>query len=230
MTECPPIDPFATQRAEGGYLGGFAGEMMPIQSRWRDVRAAAQDWPRFSSDAPGRVPVPAETDIRSLRQLPIEIDPPLHGAYKAMVADYFRRPLKDAALQRGITGVVDRASWMRCWTVCTRDDWVAGHPRAAGDRIALCRAAANFDASVFEAPDKLRLDRSPNPHVGFGSGDHACLGSAHARLVIRTLLIRLAARVTRIDTVADVPGTRDIGGILRRQGHERLVLSFHSGG
>lgn len=382
MTDTP-IDPFSLQRLAGGYLGHFAGEAMPVLTRWRDVRAAAKDWPRFSNDAPGRVPVPAETDIRSLRQLPIEIDPPLHGAYKSLVADYFRRPLKDAALQQQIAGVVDgvldqvtdagpvdavaqialpiQSRALACllglplseadeWIgwgvhafkskgrndparadrlmrmlegyvdramatggndffghlagvefqgrrlsrdeilgfahvtfaggrdtvihvlaggmahlaqhtgdlhrlrdqpdlatrateelvrylsplthigrVCTQGDTVAGHSREKGERIALCWAAANFDASVFDAPDELRLDRNPNPHVGFGSGEHNCLGSAHARLVIRTLLLRMAARVARIDLLEGIAGTRDIGGVVRRQGYDRLILSFHSG-
>ena len=87
MTD-PDFDPFGPARAAGGYAGDFNGEVMPVLTRWRDIRAAARDWPRFSNDAPGRVPAPDETDIRSLRQLPIEIDPPAHGAYKALVKDW----------------------------------------------------------------------------------------------------------------------------------------------
>lgn len=105
MTEDPTYDPFGPARAAGGYAGDFNGEVMPVLTRWRDIRAAARDWQRFSNDGPGRVPVPDETDIRSLRQLPIEIDPPAHGAYKELVKDWFRRPLEDAILAARIATI-----------------------------------------------------------------------------------------------------------------------------
>jgi len=379
MTDTPPlIDPFGPARAAGGYAGDFGGEVMPVLTRWRDVRDAARDWQRFSNDGPGRVPVPVETDIRSLRQLPIEIDPPAHGAYKALVKDWFRRPLEDpalaarigaiaqdrvaaaldagpvdavqsialplqshalaalfglpeteaevwsgwglhafktkgrndparaAALMQMIEGYVDAgrdgagetffdhlatvrmddrpltrderlgfahvafaggrdtlihtmagAMWhlaripadldrlradpalmsrateefvrylsplTHIGRICTRDDTVAGLPRQPGERIALCWAAANFDEAVFDAADEVRIGRAQNPHVGFGAGDHACLGAAHARAVIRALLAALAERVARIDMIDAVPGTRDIGGIVRAQGFARLTV------
>jgi cytochrome P450 len=375
------FDPFAPARAAGGYAGDFNGEVMPVLTRWRDVRDAARDWRRFSNDGPGRVPVPDETDIRSLRQLPIEIDPPAHGAYKALVKDWFRKPFDDPAmaariqsiasdrvaaalgagpvdvvqgvslpiqshalaalfglpaeegevwtgwglhafksagrndpakaamLMERIEGYVDagRDGWEETFfdhlasarlegraltrderlgfahvafaggrdtlihtlsgavwhlarapgdlarlkadpgllprateelvrffaplthigRLCTRDDQVAGIPRQPGERIALCWAAANFDDTAFEAPEELRIDRTQNPHVGFGAGDHACLGAAHARAVIRALLSSLAESVGRIALHEAVQGTRDVGGIRRAQGFTRLTVSLH---
>lgn len=383
MTDAPPIDPFGPARAAGGYAGDFAGEVMPVLTRWRDVRDAARDWRRFSNDGPGRVPVPDETDIRSLRQLPIEIDPPTHGAYKALVRDWFRRPMEDltlaarigviaqdrlvsvlgagpvdavqaialpvqshalavlfglpeteaevwigwglhafktkgrndparaAALMAMIEGYVDAGSdgedstffdhlasarldgrplarderlgfahvafaggrdtlihtmagamWhlarfpgdldrlradraliprateeivryfaplTHIGRICTRNDTVAGLDRQPGERIALCWAAANFDPEVFDTPDEIRIDRAQNPHLGFGAGDHACLGAAHARVVIRALLSALSETVARIHVHDAVPGSRDIGGIVRAQGFSHLQLSFQSG-
>jgi cytochrome P450 len=111
--------------------------------------------------------------------------------------------------------------------ICTRQDIVADVPRQPGERIALCWAAANFDDTAFDEPLMLRIDRVPNPHVGFGAGEHACLGAAHARAVIRALLAELAGTVSRIDLNEAEPGTRDIGGIVRSQGFARLVLTFH---
>ena len=112
--------------------------------------------------------------------------------------------------------------------ICTREDEVAGIPRQPGERIALCWAAANFDDTTFDDPLSLRIDRAQNPHVGFGAGDHACLGAAHARAVIRSLLSALTENVGRIDLVAATPGSRDIGGITRSQGFTRLTLTFHA--
>ncbi len=70
-----------------------------------------------------------------------------------------------------------------------------------------------------------RRDRGrTNPHVGFGSGPHNCIGSTHARLVIRTVLNRVADRGINLSTIAAAPGFRNIGGVRRRQGHTSLVL------
>jgi cytochrome P450 len=87
----------------------------------------------------------------------------------------------------------------------------------------------DFNAEVFDAPDEIRIDRAQNPHVGFGAGDHACLGAAQARAVIRALLTAVIEKVARIDGHEAVPGSRDIGGIVRAQGFVNLQLSFHSG-
>jgi cytochrome P450 len=41
---------------------------------------------------------------------------------------------------------------------------------------------------VFDDPDTLRLDRSPNPHLAFGNGIHYCLGAPLARMEARVAL------------------------------------------
>jgi cytochrome P450 len=85
-------DPFRAPRQESGVLPcEFQGETVPMILRHEDVRRAAKDWKTFSSDAPFRVPIPSEEDVRSMRQLPIETDPPEHTDYKAIVEPFFRR-------------------------------------------------------------------------------------------------------------------------------------------
>ena len=59
--------------------------------RHADVRTAARDYQTFSSDAPFRVPIPSEEAVRSVRQLPIEQDPPKHTEYRAIVEPFFQR-------------------------------------------------------------------------------------------------------------------------------------------
>ncbi|MBX3734139.1 MAG: cytochrome P450 [Verrucomicrobiae bacterium] len=344
-------DPFRNARNESGMLPcEFQGETVPMILRHEDVRRAAKDWKTFSSDAPFRVPIPSEEAVRSVRQLPVETDPPDHTDYRQIVEPFFRRP-KDPVVAAQMESLVDAmvldalgrtsievvrefalplqsrtlalllnlpdsesAVWIRWGTHVFRDggsgkekgaeleaylnaqlDAAAAHPGEdffsaltqatfrgrpltreemlgfanltfAGGRdtvihtvssvvgylarhpealeflredparvvnaaeeffrvvtplthigrvcpvetdvhgmtvkpdglVALCWASANRDESVFDAPDEVRLDRKPNPHMAFGSGVHLCLGAAHARLIVRTLLERLAVRVVRI--------------------------------
>lgn len=88
-----PIDPFREERGRSGRLVcPFNHENIPMILRHADVRAAAKDWQTFSSDAPRRVPIPSEEDVRSMRQLPIETDPLDHTEYREIVEPFFRRP------------------------------------------------------------------------------------------------------------------------------------------
>lgn len=56
-----------------------------------DVKLAARDWRKFTSDTPGRVPIPHEVEARSVRQLPLETDPPAHTLFRAVISDLFSR-------------------------------------------------------------------------------------------------------------------------------------------
>jgi cytochrome P450 len=53
---------------------------------------------------------------------------------------------------------------------------------------------ANRDPDVFEDAAAVRLDREPNPHLGFGFGLHHCLGAPLARLEARIVMRRLLDR------------------------------------
>ena len=58
--------------------------------------------------------------------------------------------------------------------------------------------SANRDEDVFEAPDEFRIDRDPNPHLGFGIGTHFCLGANLARAEVKTVFTELFARLRDI--------------------------------
>lgn len=95
--KCPfghkPSDPFKEKREAGPVARfEFQGEAIPMILRHAEVRQAAKDWNTYSSDAPFRVPIPSEEEARSMRQLPIETDPPVHGEYRAIAEPYFHRP------------------------------------------------------------------------------------------------------------------------------------------
>ena len=99
MSDIP--DPFREQRRADGVLGlPTDKEVIPMILRHEDVRRAAKDWHTYSSDAPFRVPIPSEEDVRSVRQLPIEVDPPEQTDYRKLVEPFFMRAKQPAFVAR----------------------------------------------------------------------------------------------------------------------------------
>lgn len=343
--------------------------------RHEDVRQAAKDWQRFSSDTPFRVPIPSEEDVRTMRQLPIETDPPAHTAYRDIVEPIFRRakqpeviakvealveamlaramgrslevvrefalPLqsraltyllnvpeveaetwiswgthvfhdggdeqkKGAALETYLHQQFDRAranpgedffsvltkatfrgrpltreemmgfanlafaggrdtiihmvasvfaylgrkpealEYLRqdparivhaseefirvvsplthIGRTCPVETEVQGVTVKPGGRVSLCWASANRDATVFDTPEEVRLDRKPNPHLAFGFGAHLCPGAPHARLLLRTLLKILSARVAHITVLAAAERVEKEAAYQRAMGYESLTV------
>jgi cytochrome P450 len=369
----PEIDPFREPRNESGMLQCvFNGEKIPMILRHGDVRQAAKDWQTYSSDAPFRVPIPSEEDVRTMRQLPIETNPPEHAEYRALVEPFFRRtkdpdmiarvealisgllneaisrdsleivndfalPLQSRALtyllnvpeteadiwigwgihvfrvsggvKKGIAleeylhsqfdraeadpgedffsaltqaiyqerrltreemmgfanlafaggrdtiihtvssvfaylarnpaaleflredpGRITHASeeFFRVFMplthlgrVCPVETDVHGVTVAAGERISLCWASANRDETVFKAPEEIRLDRKPNPHLSFGFGTHLCLGASHARLLVRTLLHRC------VEMIGSITELSSEDRVEKEEGYQR-ILGFES--
>lgn len=369
-------DPFRDARRARGILEcEFQGERLPMVLRHEDVRQAARDWKTFSSDAPFRVPIPSEEDVRSMRQLPVETNPPDHTDYRKIVEPFFARA-KDPGMIRDLETLMEQAladaiarpeievvrefalpiqsralahllnvpqaeavTWIS-WGIhvfrdgdskgaileqylhqqfdraaaqpgsdffsaltqatfrgrpLTREEmmgfgnltfaggrdtvihtitsvlaYLAGHPDAleflradpnrvvhaceeffrlitplthiarvcpvdtnvhgvdvkAGGRVSLCWASANRDENAFDAPDEVRLDRKPNPHLAFGFGAHLCLGAAHARLILRTLLQLLVERVDRITILAAQERVENEARYQRPVGYDALTLKF----
>ncbi|MBL7550725.1 cytochrome P450 [Frankia sp. AgB1.9] len=82
----------------------------------------------------------------------------------------------------------------------TQDTELAGAQIAAGDPVVMFYESANFDETVFDAPETFDITRDPNPHLGFGGGGtHFCLGASLARSQLRALFTRLAERAETIE-------------------------------
>lgn len=375
----PIPDPFREKRQETGILEcPFQGESVPMILRHEAVRRAAKDWMTFSSDAPFRVPIPSEEDVRTMRQLPIETDPPDHTDYRAIVEPIFRRPKdpevvarvedlietmlaaamgrdsieivrefalplqsraltfllnvpeseaevwigwgihvfhdggsgqqKGSALEAYLHAKFDEAAanpggdffsaltratfrgrpltrgemmgfanltfaggrdtiihsissviaylsehsealeflredparivlaseeFFRVFMplthigrVCPVKTDVHGVTVEAGGRVSLCWASANQDESVFDSPAELRLDRKPNPHLSFGFGPHLCLGALHARLLLRTLLLKLTQRVAAVSVLSATEQIEKTAGYERPVGYDSLSVRF----
>jgi len=72
----------------------------------------------------------------------------------------------------------------------------------AGHKVAALLGAANRDPEVFADPDRFVADRSPNPHLAFGSGIHFCLGAPLARLELQASLPALLRRFPSLQLAA----------------------------
>ena len=372
-------DPFREARLKDGVLKcPFQGETLPMILRHADVREAAKDWKTFSSDAPFRVPIPSEEAVRSMRQLPIETNPPEHTEYRAIVEPFFQRAkqseviakvealiaellaqalasesievVNDFALpvqSRALTyllnmpeaeadtwigwGVhvfkvtggefkkgnvledylhaqLDRAEaspgedlfsalvkaryrgrpltreemmgfgnltfaggrdtiihsisnimaylgqnpaafeYLRAdpkrlvhageeffrvfmplthiGRVCQVETDVHGVKVPPGGRVSLGWASANFDETVFDSPEEIRLDRKPNPHISFGFGTHLCLGAPHARLIVRSLLEALTEHVAKIEVLVAKPHIEHEAEYERANGYDSLIVKL----
>jgi hypothetical protein len=98
---------------------------------------------------------------------------------------------------------------------------LGGKTIRAGDSVLLGLGSANRDPEVFADPDRLDLERTPNPHLAFGLGTHLCPGAALSRLEARAALAGLIARFPRLRPGA-APPVRRPTAILR--GLERLPV------
>ena len=85
---------------------------------------------------------------------------------------------------------------------CVQDTDLAGVTVRQGDAVTLLLGAANRDPARFDKPADLRLARSPNPHLGFGRGTHACIGSLFAVMQTGIVFSILADRYPRARSVS----------------------------
>jgi cytochrome P450 len=65
---------------------------------------------------------------------------------------------------------------------------IAGRQIRPGDIVTLWHSSANRDPEVFPGPDRFDLGRTPNKHIAFGYGPHACLGAHLGRVEIGVML------------------------------------------
>ena len=90
--------------------------------------------------------------------------------------------------------------------VATEDCEIRGTAIRAGDQLALYFASANRDEDVFDDPFAFRIDRSPNPQIAFGFGEHFCMGAQVARVELETIFRHLLVRLESFE----------VGGVVER--------------
>lgn len=82
---------------------------------------------------------------------------------------------------------------------------LAGIPASPGTVFTVMPMVANRDPETFDDPDRFDAGRSPCPHLTFGFGSHACVGSALARMEMIEAFGLLAERVESFELIGPVP-------------------------
>ncbi|UZE47854.1 cytochrome P450 [Rhodopseudomonas sp. P2A-2r] len=104
----------------------------------------------------------------------------------------------------------------------TEEYTLRGKTIKPGDHLMMAYPSANRDEEAFEQPFSFIADRSPNRHVGFGFGIHACIGMYLAKIEMVAFFRELLARVDTIELAGDPAWTETsfLGGL------KRLPISF----
>ncbi|MFI7447583.1 cytochrome P450 [Nonomuraea sp. NPDC049714] len=104
---------------------------------------------------------------------------------------------------------------------------LGGQSIPAGSRVMISLAGANRDEAHFQDAGEPRLDRAPNPHLGFGHGIHYCLGAPLARLQAQVVFSALLTRFPHLELAvpADEVGRRSDF----QRGVTRLAVRLHGG-
>jgi cytochrome P450 len=89
-----------------------------------------------------------------------------------------------------------------------RDVQVRGQAIRSGDIVVLWNISANFDEDQFSQPERFDHRRTPNRHVAFGVGEHACIGQHLARLELRILFEHITRRLGDIELAGPVEKLR----------------------
>jgi cytochrome P450 len=122
--------------------------------------------------------------------------------------------LIDSAVEEVVRWVSPLIHFGRTATV---DFELRGKKIEAGQALALFYPSANRDEEVFPDGDVFRVDRNPNHHLGFGVGEHFCLGSHVARLELAIAYKYLLPRIEEIEIAGEIERLASslVGGVKR---------------
>jgi cholest-4-en-3-one 26-monooxygenase len=87
--------------------------------------------------------------------------------------------------------------------VATADTEIGGKHIAKGDWVVGWITSANRDEDVFERPTVFDIARSPNRHLSFGHGPHACIGRAMARLELEIVFAEFFRRFPGVTALGE---------------------------
>jgi cytochrome P450 len=91
---------------------------------------------------------------------------------------------------------------------------LAGTTLPSGTTAVCSMAAANRDERQFADADRIDLRRSPNPHLAFGAGAHACIGQPLARTELQAVLDVLLRTLPSLELAVEVDDLRRVEGLV----------------
>lgn len=74
----------------------------------------------------------------------------------------------------------------------------------SGELVMLSYPSASMDEEVFPDAEQFLVDRTPNRHMAFGFGAHACLGQNLARAELKAFFKELLPRIDRIEPDGEI--------------------------
>ncbi|WP_439382870.1 cytochrome P450 [Amycolatopsis lexingtonensis] len=94
------------------------------------------------------------------------------------------------------------------------EDFEVGGTVLPRGTTAMCSmAAANRDERAFADAAEMDLGRSPNPHLAFGAGAHACLGQPLARTELQVVLEVLLRKLPSLELAVPADELRRVEGL-----------------
>ena len=129
----------------------------------------------------------------------------------------FEKLRRDPSLVKGAVEEIVRFTTpvIQFCRTTTEDVELRGEKIPAGEAFCLLYPSANRDEDVFDEPDRFDVTRDPNPHIGFGIGEHFCLGANVARLELNVMFRHLAERLEFAELAGPVERLRSsfLGGV-----------------
>ncbi len=110
--------------------------------------------------------------------------------------------------------------------IAKQDLTIGGKDITAGSVIALGLGAANHDPQKFDSPEVFDITRSPNEHLGFGSGIHFCLGAVLARMELTICFTTLLRRLPNLSFDPDKQAIPTKHTSLIFKGFDSLPVKF----
>ena len=123
------------------------------------------------------------------------------------------RSLVDAAIEESVRWNPTDPVFSR---LVTQDAELEGVHLPAGSALEICLGAANRDPARWDHPDAYDLHRPPQSHLGFGMGNHQCLGMNVARSEIHVAINGLLDSFPNLRLAPDRPSPRLTGGLEQR--------------
>lgn len=105
----------------------------------------------------------------------------------------------------------------------TRDLEIEDCTLPAGGRVLVMFGSANRDDRKWTEPERFDITRRTIGHMGFGFGEHTCVGQALARLQIRALFEELAKHVSRFEVTDFQPAINNM-----LHGVQRMTVTLHT--